>query len=153
MGTAGYMSPEQVQGQDTDHRSDIFSFGVLLYELLTGQLPFKGVHETALAYEIVNVDPAPMTSIKPEIDPQLDAIVLECLEKDPRERTQSMAQVALDLKRYKRDTSRQRASRVTAARQSLRNLPKSLTPSRVPNLRKGLLSCGLSHRCSSSSPR
>ncbi|MBI3765552.1 MAG: serine/threonine protein kinase [Ignavibacteriales bacterium] len=77
VGTAGYMSPEQVQGQDTDHRSDIFSYGVLLYELLTGQLPFKGVHETALAYEIVNVDPPPMSSVKPEIDPSLDAIVLQ----------------------------------------------------------------------------
>ena len=117
VGTAGYMSPEQVQGQETDHRSDTFSFGVVLYELLAGQPPFKGVHDTALAYEIVNVDPAPMTSIKPDIDPELDAIVLECLEKDPRERTQSMAQVALDLKKYKRDTSRQRASRITAARQ------------------------------------
>jgi len=116
VGTAGYMSPEQVQGEDADHRSDIFSFGVLLYELLTGQLPFRGVHETALAYEIVNVDPPPMSSIKPEIDPNLDAIVLECLEKDPRERTQSIAQVALDLKRYKRESSRQRVSRVTAAR-------------------------------------
>ena len=116
VGTAGYMSPEQVQGEDADHRSDIFSFGVLLYELLTGQLPFRGVHETALAYEIVNVDPAPMSSIKPEIDPNLDAIVLECLEKDPRERTQSIAQVSLDLKRYKRESSRQRVSRVTAAR-------------------------------------
>jgi Tol biopolymer transport system component/tRNA A-37 threonylcarbamoyl transferase component Bud32 len=120
VGTAGYMSPEQVQGQDTDHRSDIFSFGVLLYELLTGQLPFKGVHETALAYEIVNVDPAPMSSIKPDIDPHLDAIVLECLEKDPRERTQSIAQVSLDLKKYKRDTSRQRASRIAAARSIVR---------------------------------
>ena len=76
VGTAGYMSPEQVQGQDADHRSDIFSFGVVLYELLTGQLPFTGVHETALAYEIVNVDAAPMSSIKSEIDPSLDAIVL-----------------------------------------------------------------------------
>jgi serine/threonine protein kinase/Tol biopolymer transport system component len=116
VGTAGYMSPEQVQGQDTDHRSDIFSFGVLLYELLTGRLPFRGVHETALAYEIVNTDPAPMSSIKPDINPNLDGIVLECLEKDPRERTQSIAQVSLDLKRYKRESSRQRASRVTAAR-------------------------------------
>jgi Tol biopolymer transport system component/predicted Ser/Thr protein kinase len=116
VGTAGYMSPEQVQGQDTDHRSDIFSFGVLLYEMLTGKLPFKGVHETALAYEIVNVDPVPMSSIKPEINPNLDAIVLECLEKDPRERTQSIAQVALDLKRFKRESSRERASRMTAAR-------------------------------------
>jgi serine/threonine protein kinase/Tol biopolymer transport system component len=116
IGTAGYMSPEQVQGQDTDHRSDIFSFGVLLYELLTGQLPFKGPHETALAYEIVNVDPAPMSTVKPDMNPNLDAIVLECLEKDPRERTQSMAQVALDLRRHKRESSRQRASRITASR-------------------------------------
>jgi serine/threonine protein kinase/Tol biopolymer transport system component len=116
VGTAGYMSPEQVQGQDADHRSDIFSYGVLLYELLTGQLPFKGVHETALAYEIVNVDAAPMSSVKPEIDPNLDGLVLECLEKDPRERMQSMAQVALDLKRFRRESSRQKMSRITAAR-------------------------------------
>lgn len=116
VGTAGYMSPEQVQGLDTDHRSDIFSFGVLLHELLTGQLPFKGVHETALAYEIVNVDAAPMSSVNPEIDASLDAIVLECLEKDPRERTQSIAQISVDLKRYRRESSRQRASRITAVR-------------------------------------
>ncbi len=121
VGTAGYMSPEQVQGLDVDHRSDIFAFGVLLYEMFTGQLPFKGVHETALAYEIVNVDPAPMTAVKPELDPALDAIVLECLEKDPRERTQSAAQVGLDLKRYRRESSRQRASRVTAARPAFAN--------------------------------
>ena len=67
------MSPEQVQGQDADHRSDIFSLGVLLYELFTGQLPFRGVHETALMYEIVNVDPLPMSAVKPDIDPSLDA--------------------------------------------------------------------------------
>ena len=116
VGTAGYMSPEQVQGQDADHRSDIFSFGVVLYELITGQQPFKGVHDTALAYEIVNVDPAPMSSIKPEIDATLDAIVLECLEKDPNERSQSAKQVANDLKRFKRESSKTRMSRITAAR-------------------------------------
>ena len=116
VGTAGYMSPEQVQGQDADHRSDIFSLGVLLYEMFTGQLPFKGVHETAIAYEIVNVDALPMAAVRPDINPALDAIVLECLEKDPKERTQSASQVAVDLKRYKRESSRQRASRITAAR-------------------------------------
>ncbi len=120
VGTAGYMSPEQVQGLETDHRSDIFSLGVVLYELFAGQLPFNGVHETALAYEIVNIDAAPISSIKPEIDPQLDAIVLECLEKDPRERTQSAAQIAIDLKRYRRESSRQRVSRTIAAVKSSR---------------------------------
>ncbi len=119
VGTAGYMSPEQVQGQDTDHRSDIFSLGVLLYEMFTGQIPFKGVHETAIAYEIVNVDSPPMSSVKPDITPELDAIILECLEKDPKERTQSASQVALDLKRSRRESSRSRASRITAARPNL----------------------------------
>jgi eukaryotic-like serine/threonine-protein kinase len=116
VGTAGYMSPEQVQGLETDHRADIFSLGVLLYELFTGQLPFKGVHETALMYEIVNVDPPPMSVVKPEIDPALDAIVLECLEKDPNERTQSVKQLSIDLKRFKRESSRSRVSRITSSR-------------------------------------
>jgi len=116
VGTAGYMSPEQVQGQDADHRSDIFSFGVLMYELFTGQLPFKGVHETALAYEIVNVDPAPMSSLRGDIDPNLETTVLDCLEKDPKERCQSVAEVARDLRRVKRESTRQKHSRITAAR-------------------------------------
>ncbi len=116
VGTAGYMSPEAVQGQETDHRSDIFSLGVLLFEMFTGQLPFKGVHDTAIAYEIVNVDSLPMSAINPEIPPEIDAIVLECLEKDPNERTQSARQVAIDLKRFRRESSRQRASRVAAVR-------------------------------------
>ena len=116
VGTAGYMSPEQVQGQETDHRSDIFSLGVLLYEMLSGQPPFKGVHETAIAYEIVNVDSPPMSIVKTDIPPELDAIVLDCLEKDPKERTQAASQVALELKRYRRESSRLRVSRITAAR-------------------------------------
>ncbi len=120
IGTVGYMSPEQVQGQETDHRSDVFSLGVVLYEILSGQLPFKGGHETALMYEIVNVDAAPMAAIKPDIDPALDAIVLECLEKDPNERTQSAKQVSIDLKRFRRESSKHRASRVTASYQSYR---------------------------------
>ncbi len=116
IGTAGYMSPEQVQGQETDHRSDIFSLGVLLYEMLSGHPPFKGIHETAISYEIVNVDSPPMSSIKPDISPELDAIVMECLEKDPNERTQSAKQVAIDLKRHKRESSKSRLSRTMPAR-------------------------------------
>ncbi len=118
VGTAGYMSPEQVTGQEADHRSDIFSLGVLLYELFTGELPFKGVHETALAYEIVNVDPAPMSVIRPALDPALDAIVLECLAKEKSERFQSVAEVAKELRKFKRESSRQSVSRISAVRTS-----------------------------------
>lgn len=115
IGTAGYMSPEQVQGQEADHRSDIFSYGVLLYELFTGQLPFRGVHESALMYEIVNAEAPPMSAVKPEISPELDAIVLECLEKDPNERTQSVKQIAIDLRKSKRESTKQRVSRVMSS--------------------------------------
>ncbi len=123
VGTAGYMSPEQVQGLEADHRSDIFSLGILLFEMITGQLPFKGVHESAMMYEIVNVDAPPMSAVKPDIDPLLDSIVLECLEKDPNERTQSVKQVSIDLKRFRRESGRQKMSRVYSVSQSAVQVP------------------------------
>lgn len=104
LGTVGYMSPEQVQGQDVDHRSDIFSLGVVLYELLSGESPFKGVHETAIMYEIVNVDPPPVSSVKEGIDPELDRVILECLEKDKDERCQSAKELAKDLRKIRKST-------------------------------------------------
>jgi len=113
LGTTGYMSPEQVQGLDTDHRTDIFSLGVVLYELLAGRSPFKGVHETAILYEIVNEDPQPISTINPKVEPELDSIILDCMAKDPKERYQSAAEVARNLRRFKRESSRQRASRIT----------------------------------------
>ncbi len=121
VGTAGYMSPEQVQGMETDHRTDIFSLGVLLYEMFAGQSPFKGMHETAINYEIVNVDPEPMSSVKAEIPPELDAIVLECLAKEQAERYQSVAEVGKELRRLKRETSKARVSRVSVAREAYRS--------------------------------
>jgi eukaryotic-like serine/threonine-protein kinase len=113
VGTIGYMSPEQVQGLEVDHRTDIFSLGVLMYEILCGQLPFRGVHETAIIYEIVNVDAPPLSSARQDIDPELDRIVLECLDKDRDERCQSAKEISKDLKRFKRESGRQRVSRVS----------------------------------------
>ncbi|MBI2428502.1 MAG: serine/threonine-protein kinase [Ignavibacteriales bacterium] len=118
VGTMGYMSPEQVQGFNVDHRTDIFSFGVLLYELLSGQSPFKGMHETAIIYEIVNVDPEPISIVKPDLPPDLDAILLECLAKEPDERYQSAKEIVKDLRKLKRESSRQTASRILAVRKS-----------------------------------
>jgi serine/threonine protein kinase len=112
LGTLGYMSPEQVQGLETDHRTDIFSFGVVMYELLAGEAPFKGVHETAIMYEIVNVTPPPISAVKEGIDPQLEEIILECLEKDKDERCQSAKELARNLRKIKKGSSGSRSSRV-----------------------------------------
>jgi len=111
VGTIGYMSPEQVQGLDVDHRTDIFSLGVVLYELLAGESPFKGIHETAIMYEIVNVEAQPISTIKESFSPELDEIILECLEKDKDERCQSAKELAKDLRKIKKSTGH-RKSRV-----------------------------------------
>ncbi len=109
MGTMGYMSPEQIQGLDVDHRTDIFSLGVVLYELLAGESPFKGIHETAIMYEIVNVDPPPIATLKEGIDPKIDEIILECLEKDKDERCQSAKELAKDLRKIKKSTGHKKS--------------------------------------------
>ncbi|HTY09558.1 MAG TPA: protein kinase [Bacteroidota bacterium] len=118
VGTVGYMSPEQVQGHETDYRTDIFSFGVIFYEMLTGASPFKGVHETAILYEIVNVDPAPPSTVKPGLPPEVDALLEECLAKEPDERFQSAKEIVRDLRKLKRDSGRQRTSSIGIGRGS-----------------------------------
>jgi len=104
VGTTAYMSPEQVQGFEADHRSDIFALGVVMYELLAWQLPFNGSHEAAVMYEIVNIDPPPIQAVKPGVEPDIERIVTKCLEKERENRYQSAREVAIDLKRFKRDS-------------------------------------------------
>ena len=111
VGTIAYMSPEQVEGLETDHRTDIFSYGVVLYEMLTGKLPFQAPHEAALMYEIINVDPPTLPTLRPSVDEELNRIVMKCLEKDREVRYQSMKDVTVDLKRYKRDSEGRRIER------------------------------------------
>jgi serine/threonine-protein kinase len=105
LGTVAYMSPEQAQGEDVDHRSDIFSFGVLAYELITGQLPFKGEHETAMVYSIVNETPEPLARYKSDVPDELQRIVDKALRKDPSTRYQSAADVAADLKELQKEST------------------------------------------------
>jgi eukaryotic-like serine/threonine-protein kinase len=111
VGTIAYMSPEQVEGIETDQRTDIFSFGVLCYEMFSGQLPFRAAHETAVMYEIINVEPPPLLDPEKGIDAELDRIVMKCLEKNRDERYQSMREVAVDLRRYNRDSQGKRIDR------------------------------------------
>ncbi|HUL74072.1 MAG TPA: protein kinase [Vicinamibacterales bacterium] len=97
LGTVGYMSPEQVRGQRVDHRSDIFSFGVVLYEMLTGRRAFQGDSAVETMNAILKSDPAPAETSGASLPPALDRVVLHCLEKGPEERFQSARDIAFDL--------------------------------------------------------
>ena len=101
MGTCAYMSPEQAQGFEVDHRSDVFSFGVMLYELVTGRRPFGGGSNVALLAAIVKDTPSPLTDVRPDVPRDLSRIVRRCLQKDPARRYQSMIDVRNDLEEIK----------------------------------------------------
>jgi Tol biopolymer transport system component len=99
MGTVGYMSPEQVRGREVDHRSDIFTFGAILYEMLTGRRAFQGDTAADTASSILKDDPPEMSESGRQIPPGVDSIVRHCLEKNPQERFQSARDLAFDLER------------------------------------------------------
>jgi serine/threonine protein kinase len=101
MGTPSYMSPEQVKGRPVDGRSDIFSLGVVLYEMLTGEKPFPGQSITTVIYKIVNEDPVPPRQLNPSVHPGLNEIVLKALAKEPEVRYQSCREMLEDLKGYR----------------------------------------------------
>jgi len=101
MGTPSYMSPEQVKGRPVDGRSDIFSLGVLLYEILTGEKPFPGQSITTVIYKIVNEEPIPPRTLNPSIHPGLNDIVLRALAKEPEVRYQSCRELLEDLRNYR----------------------------------------------------
>ncbi|MCZ6760339.1 MAG: protein kinase, partial [Gemmatimonadetes bacterium] len=98
LGTVAYMSPEQARGEQVDHRSDIWSLGVVMYEMLSGQLPFKGDYEQAVVYSILNAEPEPLTGLRTGVPMDLERIVNKLLAKDPDERYQHVDEVAVDLK-------------------------------------------------------
>ncbi len=99
IGTPTYLSPEQAQGQAVDARSDIYSLGCVLYELLAGRPPFTGDTPVAIAYKQVNETPVPPSAHNPDVPPRLDAVVMKCLAKNPANRYQTAEELAADLER------------------------------------------------------
>jgi len=98
MGTVAYMSPEQARGERVDHRTDIWSFGAMLYEMLTGERPFKTTHDQAVLYSILNEDPVLMTKIRKDIPEELERVVTKSLEKDPKNRFTNMNTLLADMR-------------------------------------------------------
>jgi serine/threonine protein kinase len=109
LGTVQYMSPEQALGQKVDHRSDIFSLGIVMYEMATGRAPFAGSNAAEILDRIVHAQPEAIARFNYETPPELERIIRKCLEKDPGSRYQSARETLIDLKSLKRDCGGARA--------------------------------------------
>ena len=140
LGTVAYMSPEQARGEEVDHRTDIWSLGVVLYELLTGQLPFRGEYEQAVVYSIMNEDPEKITGLRTSVPTTLQGIVENALEKQSRQRYQHINEMIVALRCVRDDTLSEtciaKEKKLAKARDRRLTRIKILRSTRVKNFAK-----------------
>jgi eukaryotic-like serine/threonine-protein kinase len=132
VGTVAYMSPEQVRAKELDSRTDLFSFGAVLYEMSTGQLPFRGESSGVIFREILDAPPTPAVRLNPDVPVELERIISRALEKDRNLRYQHASDIRAELERLRRDTQ---SGKLTAAQ----NLSESKTTLHRPGMHKGMI--------------
>ena len=115
LGTVAFMSPEQARGEEVDGRSDLYSLGTVLYEMISGRLPFSGEYEQAILYGILNEEPEPLTALRTGVPLSLEQIVFKLLRKESRHRYQTSADLIADLETVDMTDSSIRASMITRA--------------------------------------
>ncbi|MDH4270571.1 MAG: protein kinase [Candidatus Aminicenantes bacterium] len=125
LGTVAYMSPEQALGKEVDQRADIWSLGIVLYELLSGKLPFHGDHEASILYTVVHEEPKPLKTVKPDVAPELQQVVNRALKKHPEARYSSAVEMGKDLLKF-RDSLKAEAAKAFSLRALLRSLRRPI---------------------------